>query len=131
MLIFPLAIALAPLFAPFIIGWIFEGFFKQWMAFLFLGFFAIILSGVFLSAFGQLASALNVADFAIIVLHEPAAGSSMPGVEFVWINILSFFLYSIILLFLSRLIWTIASGLSGGFSLSSGMNVNLPSRRKQ
>ncbi len=119
MIILPIAIALAPLLSVFIIGWIFSGIFTSWLSFLMLGFFAMMIGGVFIRVFTEFSTMLSVDKFKIVDISK-IPNSDAVSVEFLWVNVAALILYSYVMFFLARQVWSIATQLSGGFKLNTG-----------
>lgn len=119
MIILPIAIALAPLLSVFIIGWIFSGIFSAWLSFLMLGFFAMMIGGVFIRVFTEFSTMLSVDKFKIVDITK-IPNSDAVSVDFLWLNVAALLLYSYVMYFLARQVWSIATQLSGGFKLNTG-----------
>jgi uncharacterized membrane protein YgcG len=119
LVVLPVALALAPLLSVFVIGWMFSGIFTAWLSFLMLGFFAMLIGGAFVGVFTIFSTMLSVDKFKIVGF-QAATNDAVPQVEIIWLNVAAILLYSMVLFFLSRQVWAIASQLSGNFKLNTG-----------
>jgi hypothetical protein len=119
MVILPIALALAPLFSVFIIAWIFSGIFTSWLSFLMLGIFAMMVGGIFVRVFIEFSSMISADKYKIVAI-TPTSNAAVPDIEFLWLNIAALVLYSMVMFYLAKQVWSIATQLSGGFRLNTG-----------
>lgn len=130
MIILPIALVMAPLLSPFIIGWIFSGIFSAWLSFLLLGFFVMIVGGIFAKIIALFPQLINFQNFPFVVI-DTTINNHFP-VTILWQNIFTVIIYSLVMLFLAKQVWAIASSLSGGHTVMSPLSlINHSSNKPQ
>jgi hypothetical protein len=105
-----IALAMAPLMTVFVNGWIFSGLFQSWLSFTMSSGFILIVGAILIKIAESLILGFSGATDLALVLYDAKAKT----VNLQWSNIVSLWLFSIVIFALSRQVQTLAGQLGGG-----------------